>query len=191
MDRSRRPANRLLAVALAMTLQIALFGSLAGLVACDSGTQEPDAPTPSSEFGATGNTPATEQPTTPQVQPPRDGTIAPERFPTDLPEGITAEIPYNFPSSVPIYPGAQPALGRGAEIEGAPVSGVQLLSNDSPGQIFDFYERELEANGWTIDESSNEDMAGSIMASKDGCTAAIFVQSSPDGGSDIFVINEC
>jgi hypothetical protein len=187
MDRSRRPSHRLLA----LTLAVALVGSVGGLIGCDSGTQEPDAPTPSNEFGATGSTPAAEQPATPQAQPPRDGTIAPERFPTELPEGITAEIPYNFPSSVPIYPGAQPAQGRGAEIEGAPVSGVQLLSNDTPAEIFDFYERELQANGWTIDESNSEGMAGSIMASKDGCKAAIFVQSSPQGGSDIFVINEC
>jgi len=184
MDRSRRPAHRLLAMALA----VALVG---GAVACDSGTQEPDAPAPSNEFGATGNTPPTQEPATPQVQPSRDGTIASERFPTELPEGITAEIPYNFPATIPIYPGAQPAQGRGAEIEGAPVSGVQLLSNDTPSQIFDYYERELQANGWTIDESANEGMAGSIMASKDGCKAAIFVQPSPQGGSDIFVINEC
>ena len=184
MDRSRRPAHRLLA----MTLAVALVG---GAVACDSGTQEPDAPTPTNEFGATGNTPTAQEPTTPQAQPPRDGTIAAERFPTELPEGVTAEIPYNFPASIPIYPGAQAAQGRGAEVEGAPISGVQLLSNDTPSQIFEFYEQQLQANGWTIDESKGEDMAGSIMASKDGCKAVIFVQTSPEGGSDIFVINEC
>lgn len=184
MDRSRRPAYRLLA----MTLAVALVG---GVVACDSGTQEPDAPTPSNEYGATESTPAAQEPTTPQAQPPSDGSIAAERFPTELPEGVTAEIPYNFPASIPIYPGAQPAQGRGAEVEGSPVSGVQLLSNDPPGQIFDFYEQELQGNGWTIDKADSLGMGGSISASKDGCKTVVFVQPSPQGGSDIFVVSEC
>ena len=56
MDRSRRPVHRLLAMAFA----VALFGGVGGLIACDSGTQEPDAPTPSNEFGATQGTQGSE-----------------------------------------------------------------------------------------------------------------------------------
>jgi len=187
MDRSRPFAHRFLAMALAF--------SLVGLaVACDSGTQEPDAPMPSNEFGAapsnesdSGNT----KPAPTPVQTPRDGSIASERFPEKLPEGITAEIPYNFPSNIPIYPGAQAAQGRGAELEGSPVSGVQLLSNDDAATIFDFYQKELEANGWEISESDRSEASGSITATNGNCKAALFIQASPQGGSDIFVINEC
>ena len=101
-------------------------------------------------------------------------------------------------------PGDIPLIGDwncdGVETPGMfrPSTGFVYLTNGNPadngvgtGEIFDFYERELQANGWTIDESNSADMAGSIMASKDGCKAAIFVQASPPGGSDIFVINEC
>jgi hypothetical protein len=185
MDRSRPNTLRLLVTALAF--------SLVGLaVACDSGTQEPDAPKPSTEFGAAPSAGSTPKPApTAAAQPPRDGSIAPERFPTELPDGITAEIPDNFPSSIPIYPGAQAAQGKGAEVNGSPVSGVQLLSNDSPGEIFAFYEEQLKANGWDITESQNDQMSSSITATKGGCKAALFIQASPQGGSDIFVINEC
>ena len=138
-----------------------------------------------------GADPAVEPTPAAPVETPTDGSIAAERFPAELPEGITAEIPYNFPANVPIYPGAQPAQGRGAELDGAPVSGVQLLSNDSPAQIFGFYQDELTKNGWEVTESKNDPMASSITATNGDCTTAVFITVSPQGGSDIFLINEC
>lgn len=185
MDRSRSLKQRFSTMAVAF----ALFGLVLGAVACDSGTQEPDAPAASNEFGAVAPPAAAPSAAAPRV--PRDGSIASERFPTELPEGIVAEVPYNFPSNIPIFPGAQPAQGKGAEIDGSPVSGVQLLSNDTPTAIFNFYEDELKGNGWEISESKSDPMASSITASNGKCKAAIFVQTSPQGGSDIFIINEC
>jgi len=187
MDRSRPLTHRFPATALAF----ALFALVLGAVACDSGTQEPDAPAASNEFGAAPTPTPAPTPTADVPQPPRDGSIAPERFPTDLPTGISAEIPENFPASIPIYPGAQAAQGKGADLEGTAVSGVQLLSNDSPIEIFNFYETELTANGWEITDSKSDPMSSSISATKGSCKAALFIQSSPQGGSDIFVINEC
>lgn len=187
MDRSRSSAHRFTALVLA-------FALVGFAVACDSGTQEPDAPTPSNEFGAATSPSGSGNANTASkapVQTPRDGSIAAERFPTKLPEGITAEIPANFPSTIPIYPGAQAAQGRGAEIEGSPVSGVQLLSNDDASKVIDFYEEQLRANGWEISESNDSPVAGSITATNGSCKAALFVQPSPQGGSDIFVLNEC
>jgi len=182
MDRSRPITHRFFALAFAL----ACVGLAA---ACDSGTQEPDAPAAPNELGAAPAAPSP-MPEAPAPQAPRDGSIASERFPTDLPEGITAEIPYNFPSNIPIYPGAQAAQGGGAELEGSPVSGVQLLSNDSPSDIFAFYEDELRRNGWEITDSKNEPMASSITATNGNSKAALFIQTSPTGGSDIFIINE-
>jgi len=183
MDRSRTPVQHLFNLALAF--------ALVGLaVACDSGTQEPDAPEAAHEYGAPPSASDAEGATAaPEV--PRDGSIAPDRFPADLPEGIVAEIPFNFPSNIPIYPGAQPAQGKGADLEGAAVSGVQLLSNDSPEEIFSFYESALRDNGWDITESKNSELGSSISATNGSCKAALFIQGSPQGGSDIFVINEC
>ena len=81
--------------------------------------------------------------------------------------------------------------GRGADIEGSPVSGVQLLSNDDAGKVFGFYEDQLKANGWDIGEANSIDGSGSITATNGNCKAALFIQASPQGGSDIFVLNEC
>jgi hypothetical protein len=186
MDRSRPFTQHLIS----MAFTFAAFAVIGLTAACDSGTQEPDAPEASNEFGAAPGTPAAEpSPSAPAA--PRDGSIASDRFPSDLPDGIVAEIPHNFPSNIPIYPGAQPAQGRGAEIEGSPVSGVQLLSNDDAADVFSFYETELRANGWEITESENSAIANSISATNGSCKAVLFIQASPKGGSDIFVLNEC
>lgn len=190
MDRSRPLPHRFLAQALAF----ALFTLVLAAVACDSGTQEPDAPAASNEFGAAPSTTDPASSAAAQsaaVQPRGDGSIAPERFPTDLPEGIAAEIPDNFPSNIPIYPGAQAAQGKGANLEGLAVSGVQLLSNDTAIEIFNFYEAELKANGWEITESKSDPMSSSISATNGSCKAVLFILASSHGGSDIFVVNEC
>lgn len=181
MDRSRPITHRIFAMAFA-------FAFVGFAAACDSGTQEPDAPTASSEYGA----PSAADPTaaTAAPAPPRDGSIAQERFPEELPEGITAEVPHNFPASIPIYPGAQPAQGKGAELQGSALSGLQLLSNDPPTKIYAFYEDELKNNGWDITESSNDNLASSITATNGNLKTALFIQASPMGGSDIFIINE-
>ncbi len=185
MDRPSSFDHRFLAMALAFA-----FVGLAA--ACDSGTQEPDAPAASNEFGANEAAPqAGDSSAAAPTAPPRDGSIAAERFVADLPEGITAEIPHNFPSSIPIYPGAQPSQGAGVERDGSPVSGVQLLSNDSPGEIYGFYEDELRANGWDITASTNDPMMSTISATQNGCQVGPFIKTSPQGGSDIFVMNEC
>ncbi|MBY0396599.1 MAG: hypothetical protein K2X91_09055, partial [Thermoleophilia bacterium] len=94
---------------------------------CDSGTQEPAAPTPAAPEAAPEAAPTDESAATPPAAAKREGDIDSSRFPTDLPEGITAAVPENFPSDVPIYPGAQPAQGKGIDIEGSPQAAVQLL----------------------------------------------------------------
>jgi hypothetical protein len=182
MDRSRPLAHRIFAMASA-------FAFVGFAAACDSGTQEPDAPAESSEYGAA---PPADSPSAAATAPeiPRDGSIAAERFPEKLPDGITAEVPHNFPSSIPIYPGAQAAQGKGADDAGSALSGLQLLSNDPPTQIYAFYEDELKSKGWEITESSNDNLVSSITATNGSLKTAVFIQASPMGGSDIFIINE-
>ena len=46
---------------------------------------------------------------------------------SELPEGVTAAVPDNFPSDVPLYPGAQPAQGKGVEIARSAVEVVSVL----------------------------------------------------------------
>jgi len=180
MDRSRTS----LAANICM---LALF-SIVALTGCDSGTQEPDAPAAeATEFGAAPVPEAAEAASAARPQP-GDGSIASDRFPTELPPGFKAEIPATLPSNVPIYPGATPALGSGGNVGSSARAGVQLLSNDSPSQVFDYYKTELEAGGWEIGEAQNSAGMTTISASNGGSDVVIFVQSSADGGSDVFVV---
>ncbi|MEZ4334830.1 MAG: hypothetical protein R3F35_23980 [Myxococcota bacterium] len=168
---------------------IAALSTLAlGLTACDSGTQEPAAPTPSAPEATTEETaPAHESAAAPAA---RGGDIDSSRFPTELPEGVTAAVPDSFPSEVPIYPGAQPAQGKGVEIDGSPQSAVQLLTNDAYTDVHRFYSDKLQSGGWTISEDSENDAAATIQASKDKYKASILITPAPGGGSDIFIVTE-
>mgnify|MGYP001817678186 CR=1 FL=1 len=157
-------------------------------IGCDSGTQEPDAPEMPAPETSTSTPDAAAAAPAPT---PADGSIAPERFPTELPEGMAAEIPSNLPASIPIYPGSQPAQGRGGErSDGLDVAGVQLLSNDAVPEVFTYYEGELKANGWEITEANNDGIMASITATNGNTKAALFIATSPKGGTDIFVLSE-
>lgn len=173
-------------------LLVLAFGLVALAVACDSGTQEPDAPAPAeSEYGALPAESGDEAAETTPIEIPGDGSIPAERFPTELPKGVTAEIPSNFPSTIPVYPGAQPALGKGVDREdGTGTGGVQFVSNDSPPEIFAFYESKLEENGWKITKSQNDASVGALSLENETGAAELFMMASPMGGTDIFMVFE-
>jgi hypothetical protein len=171
----------------ATALSIALL-TLVALTGCDSGTQEPDAPeSAATEFGAVPEAPAGAS--EPREQP-GDGSIAANRFLAEMPEGFEAAIPSNFPRSLPIYPGAAPAIGSGGNVGDSSRAGVQLLSNDAPNDVFNFYEKELGLNGWKIDNASSEGGFRSITASNGESLMTLFITPSADGGSDVFVVAE-
>lgn len=171
----------------ATALSIALL-TLVALTGCDSGTQEPDAPeSAATEFGAVPEAPAGAS--EPRERP-GDGSIAANRFPAEIPEGFEAAIPSNFPRSLPIYPGAAPAIGSGGEVGSSSRAGVQLLSNDAPNDVFAFYEKELGMNGWEINNATNGGGIASITASNGESLMSLFITPSADGGSDVFVVAE-
>lgn len=177
----------------ALPILLALFAGLALFtLACDSGTQEPAAPEP--EAAATPEAPA-EETTDSAAAPPaaakREGEIDPSRFPTELAEGASATVPETFPSELPIYPGAQPAQGKGAEIEGSPQSLTHFLTNDAYPEVHRYYASELAAKGWTLDSDNENEAAATIEASKDKCKAQILITPVEGGGSDIFIATEC
>lgn len=157
--------------------------AVAGLVsaACDSGTQEPEAPA-----DARVAVPNAEDSQRAPDQ------IDPSRFP-ELVEGVVAAVPEVFPGNLPLYPGAVPAQGKGAVIEGAPMAAVQLLSNDEPAVVHKFYGGKLAEDGWTLEEVPELTRNNVISATKDKCKASILVApvDAGGGGSDIFLIVEC
>jgi hypothetical protein len=125
------------------------------------------------------------------VEIPRDGSIAPDRFPSDLPGGLTAGIPSSFPETLPLYPGAQPAQGKGiTRDDGTGIGGVQLVSNDSAADVSKWYEGELVKNGWEVTESEMGNSTGSFWVTNGCDSARVFVMDNPEGGSDLFFVFE-
>jgi hypothetical protein len=183
MDRIRKT--------LILALTLPLIGAVA--VGCNTGTEEPDAPRNDSAADTnsgtdtggdtSGNTNAS------AARPPDE--IDPSRFP-DLPDGAEAAVPANFPSDLPVYPGSVPAQGRGAKDEGGDIAGVQLLTNDSPDQAYDYYHDQLEGSGWGVMTTNEEDVQKSISVEKDGCKAIfMFVPSDSGSGTDIYTVSNC
>lgn len=186
MDRPRLVVSNASRIAhgLAWALSLTLL-----TLACDSGTQGPDAPKQADARSLAADDSGAE--TAPDGSGMSKEPIDPSRFPQDLPEGVEAAMPYNFPSDLPVYPGAQPAAGRGVEKDGGiQLSGVQLVTRDAPSKARRFYERELEAKGWTIDDVREIGDNTAISASKGGVKTSLLIAPSADGGSDIFVVSE-
>lgn len=173
-----------------LAISAALIALLA-LAGCESGNQEPDAPTAEpAELGAIAIPDAAPSDDAPSPGATGPGGIAADRFPADLPDTAEAAIPANFPSSLPVYPNATPALGMSGNVDGSERSAVQLLSNDPPAQVARFYSDELEANGWEITASEAGGLGESITATKGSTTTVIFFNPSADGGTDIYQLNE-
>lgn len=156
------------------TLCLAMAGVFA--VACDSGTQEPDAPDHSSSDEATN---------------PQSDAQSQSGSPAESAEASRAAVPDEFPSEVPIYPGAVPSQGKGFVSEGVPMAAVQFQTKDTPQRVFDFYTDELSRAGWTIEKRDGFKGKNAIAATKGKCTATMLAAPSEDGGTDIFMVTEC
>jgi len=160
MDRSRKFCSLIAALALA--------GFIA--VACDSGTQEPDAP----DHSAPGEA--------------ADSQNAPVPLPTD---GQVATIPETFAEEVPIYPGSVPAIGKGAVVDGVSMAGVQLQSSDDSETVYDFYAEKFSRDGWTIEKRDDVSNNNAISATNGKCTALMLAAPDGAGGTSIFLVTEC
>jgi len=151
-------------------------------IACDSGTQEPEAPAQAPAQGASAPLESGEG-TELQSQSPLP--------PTEVREGLSPGMPADFPSDVPIYPGSVPAQGKSAVADGIPLAAVQLRSNDSAEVIYDFYRDKLSRDGWTLDERKNLEGKNAVTATNGDCKAMMVAGPSEEGGSQIFLITEC
>lgn len=168
-----------------------LFALVAFALGCDSGTQEPAAPQPEMPEATAEIEGGAESGSEAAAPVAREGEIDPSRFPTELPEGVTAAVPDNFPSDVPLYPGAQAAQGKGVDMDGAPQSAVQLVSNDALGDVHKFYSEELAAKGWTFEQDTETETTATIKATKGSCQTHIMIMPAPGGGSDIYIVTGC
>lgn len=171
---------------------LAITGFLA--IGCDSGTQEPDAPEAKpAEYGVADPQAAPVERAEP-VRPSgeaRTGELDSSRFPRDLPEGVDAAVPANFPSDIAIYPGSSPAQGRGVDLDGSPLSAVQLITNDAAPDVYDFYVNDLRKQGWEVSDGQIFGENSGIQATKGECSASLLISPAEGGGSDVYVITEC
>jgi len=177
---------------LILALTLPLIGAIA--VGCNTGTEEPDAPqneAPADTNSGMDTGADTSGDSSADASRPPD-EIDPSRFP-ELPDGAEAAVPANFPSDLPVYPGSVPAQGRGAKDEGGDIAGVQLLTNDSPDEAYNYYHDQLEASGWGIvTANEEEDAQKSITVEKDGCKAIfMFISSDSGSGTDIYTVSNC
>jgi len=181
MDRSRSIAPIVLSLALAALLS----------AACDSGTQEPAAPAEEAmpSTSSEGDE-AAAAPSQAEVDE-KIAAIPESRYIKDLPEGVEAAIPENLPKDLPVYPGSAPAQGKGVELEGKPMAAVQLLTIDSPDEVYAYYVEKLEVEGWTIEDRPEMSGKNALAASKGECKATLLVAPAEEGGSDIFLVSEC
>ena len=180
---ARRSAPSLIASIAAF----AICGLLA--LACDSGTQEPASPAPAESAAVKPESPAPSAPE--RTAQPSAAPIDPSRLPTELPEGVEAAIPASFPKDVPVYPGSQPAQGKGLDSSGIQMSALQLVTGDSQDRVADFYRSEFGGSGWSVEEGEAGGNGTSFRATKGKCTAQVLIVPTDDGGSDLFFFTEC
>lgn len=191
MIRNRSLITRSTTLSVTPTL-IGFSAALAlAVVACDSGTQEPTAPTPAAPEASEAPAPADESAATPPAASAREGEIDPSRLPAELPEGVVAAVPEYFAAEMPVYPGAQPAQGRGIDHEGSLQAAVQFVTNDALPEVHKFYSEQMKSKGWTLEEDTLNDTSAVIRASTEKCKANVLLMTVEAGGSDIFVTTEC
>lgn len=164
--------------------------ALLALVGCESGTQEPEAPTAEPVEIGVAPIPADEGSAAAPTPSASGGEIAPDRFPAELPPTASRAIPENFPNGLPVYPGSEPALGMSGSVDGSDRSALQLLSNDSPAEVARYYSEQLEATGWEITETKTTALGDTITATNGATTTVLFFRPSADGGTDILQLNE-
>lgn len=103
-------------------------------------------------------------------------------FEASIGEDVT--IPASFPDDVPTFPTATPLASMSAAGEGAMVT---FKSSDGQEEIYDFYQGELSANGWSIDSEKSFGGQRSLDATKDSRKVTVSITGT-QGDSRISVI---
>jgi hypothetical protein len=98
--------------------------------------------------------------------------------------GDEVDIPEEFPKDVPIFPGATPMASMSAADEGMIVT---FKSDEDQQDILDFYQSNLENDGWEILENPRFDRQLAFDAVKDNRKVSVVVAGTK-GDSRVSVI---
>lgn len=94
------------------------------------------------------------------------------------------QLPSKFPAEVPKYPNATlvdaQSTGEFPTEQSADLA-TRWTSSDSRDRVFDFYQGELQKNGWKLDQQNAEQ--GQLVGSRQGLKVAIGVQPGQNGAN--------
>jgi hypothetical protein len=101
--------------------------------------------------------------------------------------GERVKLPANFPRDIPIYPGATPQGAVSRPDEGMVVN---LRSQDSPEEVYDFYATELEAEGWKLLADMNLGAQRMLTAEKGQGEVAMTIMGEEGGTVVVIALTE-
>jgi len=88
------------------------------------------------------------------------------------------KIPADYPKDVPVYSSAKVVMSQSASEKNA--RNLMLESSDSADQISQFYNKELDRNGWKTETTVNTAQMHMFAANKDGKQLTIQISDSGD-----------
>ena len=102
-------------------------------------------------------------------------------------KGKGLDLPADFPSDVPVYPGARIASSLSNMQNNLLL--LNLESDDSVGQVSDYYEKELKAQGWELQTASKTETKGRFAGIKANRRAAVVIRSRKRQGDTNVMLN--
>lgn len=97
------------------------------------------------------------------------------------------KLPDGYPSDLPIYPGAKLTSSWSTSDDDS--KGMSLIwgTNDSIGQVADYYKKELEAKGWKITSSFSQAETSTYSFEKGGTSGFVGVGKGDKQNTNISV----
>jgi hypothetical protein len=92
------------------------------------------------------------------------------------------ELPEGFPADMPIYDGAKVTTAIASEGDKGKGFMVGLGTGDSAGTVFDWYDKELKAEGWTVKTTMKTEDGGLLGGEKGTTTFTVAI--GPGSGDE-------
>ena len=98
------------------------------------------------------------------------------------------KLPDNWPSDAPVYPGASVQFSSSSNSkDGQPSAMVMFQTKEAGPNVYEFYKKELVAQGWTVEQDIQSGDGAMVTATKDTRALSVTVATG-DGQTDITVV---
>jgi hypothetical protein len=120
--------------------------------------------------------------TTPEGEEPTEESGTDEEEPTEAPLDIPGSG--EAPDDVPVFEGNNENFFGSADV-------VTYLTDGSYDDLVAFYRSEMEANGWTLDETLSTEFGGiaALTYNKDNRTATVSILTDTSSGKTLVAVN--